>query len=526
VSDVVIIGAGPNGLVAANILTDAGLEVVVCEEQPAPGGAVRSGELTLPGYEHDLFSAFYPFAVASPPIRRLELERWGLRWRRAPLALANPTAAGPTVVLSQDIDETAASLDAFAPGDGDAWRRLYGLWRRIEEPFMEAFTTPFPPVAAAAQIVSRLRVRGAVEFAQLAVRPLRRLAAESFRGAGGGLLIGANALHADLTPDMRGSALPGLILCGLGQHRGYPVPEGGAGRLTDALVARLSAAGGTLHCGSRVERLLVRGGRAVGVRLAGGRALTARVGVLADVGAPQLYSELLGRDVVPARIHRRLRRFRYDHATVKVDWALSSPVPWRSDPVHRAGTVHVAESLEQLSAAAEALECGVVPDRPFLLFGQYAVADSTRAPAGHDTAWAYTHVPQSTRGAWDEAALAGFARRIEDEIERLAPGFRERILGRSVFGPHELEQRDRNLVGGAVNGGTAQWRQELMFRPVIGLGRPETPIDGLLLASASAHPGGGVHGAPGAIAARALLRRAHRRHIFAAPGSIACRIRG
>ena len=513
--DVVVIGAGPNGLVAANLLAQEGLDVVVCEEQAAPGGAVRSGPLTLPGFEHDLFSAFYPFAVASPVMRALELERWGLRWRRAPLVLAHPAADGPTAVLSTDLDETAASLDRFAKGDGDAWRRLYALWRRIEEPFMEAFTTPFPPVAAGLRLAGRLRTRGLLEAARIGVVPLRRFAEERFRGAGGGLLLAGNALHADLTPDSAGGAMFGWILCALGQRHGFPVPEGGAGRLTDALVRRLEAHDGELVCDARAERILVRGGRAVGVRLTGGRELAARVGVLGDVGAPQLYRELLEPHVVPARVLADLERFQYDSSTVKVDWALSAPIPWRSEEARRAGTLHVADGLDALTEGTSALERGLIPARPFLVMGQYGAYDPTRAPRGADTAWAYTHVPQATRGdaggrltgTWDESELAIFAERIEDEVERLAPGFRDLVAARHVSGPRELEQANRNLVGGALNGGTAKFHQQLVFRPIPGLGRPETPVRRLMLASASAHPGGGVHGAPGAIAARALLRR-------------------
>jgi phytoene dehydrogenase-like protein len=515
VIDVIVIGAGPNGLVAANLLAEAGLEVLVCEEQAQPGGAVRSSQLTVPGYEHDMFSAFYPFAVASPAIRRLELERWGLRWRRAPLVVAHPTPDGLTAVLSQDIEETAASLEEFAPGDGEAWKRLYRFWERIEEPFMEAFTTPFPPLVAGARLAGRLRVGGVLALARTAMLPLRRLATERFRGAGGPLLLGGNALHADLTPEMPGSAAFGWILCGIGQRHGYPFPEGGAGRLTDALVARLRSVGGELRCQARVERVLVRGGRAAGVRLADGGALAARVAVLADVGAPQLYHDLLDPAVVPRRTRAALRRFQYDNATIKVDWALSAPVPWESEPARRAGTVHVAESLDFLSEATGSLERQMIPSRPFLVFGQYNVADPTRAPTGHDTAWAYTHVPQDPRGdmrgelrgTWDDAELRIYAERMEAEIERLAPGFGRLVVARNIYGPHELERHDRNLVGGAINGGTAQFHQQVIFRPTPGLGRPETPVPGLLLASASAHPGGGVHGAPGANAARALLAR-------------------
>jgi phytoene dehydrogenase-like protein len=515
VTDVVVIGAGPNGLVAGNLLSDAGLDVVVCEEQAEPGGAVRSGALTVPGYVHDECSAFYPFGVASPAMQRMEVERWGVQWRRTPLVVAHPTPDGPTAILSQDIDETAASLDAFAPGDGETWRRLMELWGRIEEPFMSAFTTPFPPMLAAGRLFARLRVWGALELVRIGLVPLRRLQHEYFRGAGAGLLLGANALHADLTPETPGSAFFGLVLCGIGQRHGFPFPEGGAGRLSDALVRRLRAAGGELRCGERVERVLVRGGRAVGVRLSGGVVVDARVAVLADVGAPQLYEELLDPEHVPPGLRARLRHFQYDNSTIKLDWALSGPVPWNDEPVRRAGTVHIADSLDLLRDATSALERQLIPRRPFLIFGQYDSADSSRAPQGAATAWAYTHVPQRARGdvagrlrgAWDADELELFAQRMEDEVEAHAPGFRRLIVGRSVLGPHELQARNRNLVGGAINGGTAKFHQQLVFRPVPGSGRPETPIDGLLLASASAHPGGGVHGAPGAIAATALLRR-------------------
>lgn len=521
-TDVVVVGAGPNGLVAANMIADAGLGVVVCEEQPQPGGAVRSGELTLPGYQHDWFSGFYPFAVASPAIQQLELERWGLRWCRAPLAVAHPTDQGPTVVLSTDLEETAASLDQFAPGDGETWKRLYRLWSTIEAPFMDAFTTPFPPVVPALRLAAVLRGWGAAHLARLGVVPLRRFAQEAFRGAGGPLLLAGNALHADLTPETPGSTMFGLVLCGLGQHWGFPVPEGGAGQLTAALVHRLTDSGAVIRCESRVDGITVAHGRATGVTLAGGERIPARVAVLADVGAPQLYRELLPPEAVPADVLRRLQRFQYDYSTIKVDWALSQPIPWRSEPVRRAGTVHIAESLDLLSEATSMLERGIVPARPFLVLGQYHGADTSRAPDGAETAWAYGHVPQTVRadaggevrGVWDEHELSVFATRIEEEIERQAPGFRRLIAGRSILGPHELERHNRNLVGGALNGGTTKFHQQLIFRPFLGLGRPETRIRGLYLASASAHPGGGVHGAPGAIAARTMLKRHRARRLL------------
>ena len=421
-TDVVVVGAGANGLVAGNLLAEAGLDVVVCEEQPTPGGAVRSGELTVPGFEHDMFSAFYPFAAASPVIRSLDLERWGVRWRRAPLVVAHPTPDGPTAVLSTDPDVTAASLDAFAAGDGDEWRRLYALWQHVEEPFMQAFTTPFPPILPAARLTARLRGRPLLDVARIGVIPLRRFAEETFKGTGGGLLLAGNALHADLTPDSAGSAMFGWILCAMGQQHGFPVPEGGASRLTEALVRRLEAHGGELMCNAHVTRIPLRRGRATGVQLADGRVIAAKLAVLGDVGAPQLYRELLDPDSLSPRLRGDLDRFQYDNSTIKVDWALSGPIPWTSEEARRAGTLHLAEDLDFLSEATAQLERRVIPTRPFLVFGQYSSYDSTRQPEGTETAWAYTHVPQDTKadgageltGSWDQAELDKYVRRVED----------------------------------------------------------------------------------------------------------------
>jgi phytoene dehydrogenase-like protein len=268
--------------------------------------------------------------------------------------------------------------------------------------------------------------------------------------------------------------------------------------------------------------VLVRDGSAVGVQLADGRSITSRAGVLADVGAPQLYGELIPGESVPPKLLEDLHRFQYDNATVKVDWALSAPIPWTSPQAREAGTIHLAESLDFLTQATSDLERRVIPAKPFIVLGQYSRADPTRQPDGAETAWAYTHVPQRSlgdaggglTGAWDTAELDTYVERIEAEVESYAPGFRALIVGRSAYGPHELEALNRNLVNGAVNGGTAKLHQQFVFRPTSGLGRPETPIKNLLLASASAHPGGGVHGAPGAIAARALLRRHKLRRVL------------
>ncbi|MEN3315240.1 MAG: hypothetical protein V7605_1474 [Acidimicrobiaceae bacterium] len=532
--DAVVVGAGPNGLAGANLLADAGWDVVVLEAEPDPGGAVRSGELTVPGFVHDRFSAFYPLGAASPVLKSLDLERHGLRWRRSPLVLAHPGRDGSCAVLSTDLDETTAALDADAPGDGDAWRSLYGLWQRVGSDLIDALMSPFPPVLPAARLAALLGPAGLSRFARFGLLPVQRMAEEQFSGRGAALLLTGLALHTDLAPDSAVGAMFAWLLCCLGQQVGFPVPEGGAGRLSEALVARLRSQGGRVECGMRVTDVLIRDGKAIGVRTADGTEHRATRAVLADVGAPALYRDMIGPEHLPARVVDDLRHFQYDNSTVKVDWALSGPVPWTAGQARRAGTVHVADGVDHYVEAASQLAQGLIPSRPPLVMGQMGVADPTRSPAGTETAWAYTHVPQRVRGdaggnlegLWDEWESETLAARIEAEIEALAPGFGDLVLGRFIATPATLEASDANLVGGAINGGTSQIHQQLVFRPIPGLARAETPVSRLYLASASAHPGGGVHGAAGANAARAALAADRRGRRFIAVGAAGALLAG
>jgi phytoene dehydrogenase-like protein len=513
--DAVVIGAGPNGLVAANLLADAGWDVLVLEAQPQPGGAVKSAEVTEPGFVSDLYSSFYPLALGSPVMRGLHLEAQGLQWRHAPAVLAHPMLDGRAAVLSRDLDSTAASVGDFHPEDAQAWRELTAEWEALQPYLIDAIMTPFPPVRAGAGLLKRLGGGGALRFARSMTLSVRRFSEERFRGEGAPLLLAGNAMHTDLSPEAPGSGVFGWLLAMLGQTVGFPVPEGGAGELTRALVDRLRTRGGRLECSAPVTQVLVQGGRATGVRVADGRVLAARRAVLADVPAPTLYRTLVGESFLPAKLRDDLEKFVWDDATVKVDWALSGPIPWRADGVRGAGTVHVAGDMEDVSRFGNQLENDYVPEQPFMLLGQMTTTDPTRSPAGTESAWGYTHVPQNPRG--DAAGvLTGdltdpkqqqlFVERMEARIEQFAPGFRDLVLSRHVAFPQDLEAGDANLVGGALGGGTSGLHQQLFLRPTPGLGRPETFVEGLYLASSSAHPGGGVHGACGANAARAALR--------------------
>jgi phytoene dehydrogenase-like protein len=504
--DAVVVGAGPNGLSAAIALARAGRSVLVLEAQDRLGGAVATEDLTLPGFHHDVFSAVYPAAAASPVFARMPLEEHGLRWTHPGVPMAHPLDGGRALALARDVGETAAIIDAVRPGDGASYRELIEPYVRHVGALKATMLSGFPPVQGPARLVAGLGVQGALDFAQILLASAQGFAVKAFRDPGVRGWLYGSAMHGDVPPHNAGSAISAVYLKVLGHAVGWPSPAGGAGRLADALVAVLRAAGGEARTGTPVERVLAERGRVAGVRTRSGDVVRARIVVL-DTSPRGLLA--LAQDELPDPYVRRLLDFRHGPSTVKVDWALDGPVPWEAELPRRAGTVHLGGEADEISRAIHEATTGTLPERPFMLFGQQTVADPTRAPEGKETAWAYTHVPRDVD--WSRE-LDGFVARMEAQVERFAPGFSDLVLARHVMDPAGLQERDANLVHGDVGGGSYELDQ-LVFRPVPSLSPYRTPLRGLYLGSASAFPGGAVHGVPGDAAAKAALLDARVRRV-------------
>ncbi len=499
----VVIGSGPNGLAAAITLARAGLTVTVLEAADRPGGAVATDELTLPGFAHDTFSAVYPAGAASPVFERLPLAEHGLRWIHPEVCCAHPLPDRAGAALYRDVDRTAASLEALSAGDGEGWRAFAAPLLDAYAPLRAAMLSGFPPLAGAAWLTTALGIRGALELARLTLMPAEALARELFRASGTRAWLYGSALHTDAPLGAAGSAIGAAYLNLLGHGSGWPSPEGGAGRLAQALVSYLKSLGGRVRTGAAVTAVATQAGRVTGVRLRGGEGVAAGI-VIADV-MPRALVRLTG-GALPAPYARALTRYRQGPATLKVDWALDGPIPWIDVAARGAGTVHVGGGEDEVVAASRAMATGL-PERPFLLLGQQTVADPTRAPVGQHTAWAYTRGPAAIDWA---AATPAHVERMEAQVERFAPGFRDLILARHVMGPAELQARNDNLVNGDVGGGSYAIDQ-LIFRPLPALIPYRTPVRGLYLGSAATFPGGGVHGVCGRAAARVALAEARLR---------------
>lgn len=502
-ADAVVIGAGHNGLVAAAMLADAGWDVLVLEAQPEPGGAVRSAMFTE-GYVTDLFSAFYPMAAVSPALRDLHLEDHGLRWSHAPAVVAHPRGPGDDAppVIHHDPAATAAALDAAHPGDGGRWLDAFALWQRLKPGLLQTLFAPLPPLRGPLALLRTLGAAETLRTLRLLLLPATAMGEQLFGGDAARLLLLGNAMHADIPVDAPGSGVMGFLLTMLAQDTGWPVPVGGAGRLTAALVDRARSAGVSIECGREVAGIDVRGGRAVAVRTADGRTVRARRAVIADTSAPALFGRLLPPDALPSGLLREMTHFVWDTPVVKVNYAVEQQIPWRCARLADVGTIHLGADAPGLIRWMADLNTATVPDNPFLLMGQMTTADPTRSPAGTQSAWAYSHLP---RRITDTASAERLAAAIDRVIDSYAPGFTDAVVDRTVQRPGDLQTADDNLYAGAVNGGTSQLFQQLIFRPAAGLGRPHTPVDGLYLGSAAIHPGGSVHGVCGRNAARAAL---------------------
>ncbi len=497
--DALVVGSGPNGLSAAITLAQSGWRVLVLEAAGRPGGAVSTDELTLPGFRHDTYSSVYPAGAASPAFARLPLDRHGLRWIHPAACYAHPLPDGRAVALYRDLDRTGESLDRIHAGDGGRWRTFAAPFIRHFHALRDTMLGGFPPVRGTMRLAAGLGPRGTLDFARLMLMPATALGGELFEDDRTRAWLYGSAMHSDVPVRGAGSAIAAAYMNLLGHGVGWPSPEGGAGRLAEALVSYLEELGGAVRTGANVIRFGVERGRVVGVELAEGERLSAPV-VVADV-MPGALARLAG-DELPARYARALGRYRHGPSTLKVDWALDGQIPWAAPEAREAGTVHV------LGAGSEALQgtltTGGLPERPFVLLGQQSIADPSRAPAGKHTAWAYTHGPRSVD--W-ESERDRHVERMEAEVERFAPGFRDRILARHVLGPADLERRNANLVGGDVGGGSYALDQ-VIFRPVPSLAPYRTPVRGLYLGSAATFPGGAVHGVNGRAAARLALAEA------------------
>jgi phytoene dehydrogenase-like protein len=469
--DAIVVGAGPNGLAAAIALARAGRSVRVLEAEATVGGGSRSAELTLPGFIHDVCSAVHPHPLASPFLRELPLDRHGLELVQPEIPLAHPLDDGTAVVLDRSLAATAASIGG---ADGRAYERMLAPLVRDVEKLLPAIFGPLLQLPRHPLALARFGALGLL-------LPVDRLARARFDGPRGRALLAGLAAHSMLRMDERPTAAVALVLALTAHAVGWPVARGGSQRVADALTDHLRSLGGEVETGRRVASVDELG--------------DART-VMLDVTPRQVLA--LAGHRLPSLYRRELRRFRYGPGVFKLDWALDGPIPWRAPECARAGTVHVGGTLEEIAASEAAVVEGRIPERPYVLLAQQSACDPTRAPAGQHTGWAYCHVPSGSPEDMTE--------RIEAQIERFAPGFRDRVLARSAMGPGALERYDENYVGGDINGGRQDLRQ-LFTRPAIRPVPYATPDPRIYICSSSTPPGGGVHGMCGYHAAQAALRR-------------------
>jgi phytoene dehydrogenase-like protein len=465
----VVIGAGPNGLTAAIRLAQDGKRVRVLEANDTIGGGSRSAELTLPGFLHDTCSAIHPTAYGSPFLQTLPLASHGLEWVHPTIPLAHPFDDGTAAIMARSITETGESVGT----DAQAWRGLFGPLVDDFELLLPALLGPFRPPRHPIALA---------RFGFTALRSGHAVAKSRFDGARARGLFAGLAAHSILDLDRAGTAAFGLVLGLFGHSVGWPIAVGGSQRIADALAAHLASLGGVIETGHRVTSL-------DGLDEAGA--------IVFDTGPANLAA--IAGSALPDRYLRQLGRYRYGSGVHKIDWALDGPVPWTAPECGQAGTLHLGGTMEEIVFAEKEVAHGRHPERPFVLIAQQSLFDSTRAPAGHHTLWGYCHVPNGS--------TVNMTDRIEAQIERFAPGFRERIIGRSVMTTSEIEARNANYIGGDINIGMQDLRQ-LYTRPAPRLNPYTTPNRQLYIGSSATPPGGGVHGMSGFHAAESALRRA------------------
>ncbi|HVN85281.1 MAG TPA: NAD(P)/FAD-dependent oxidoreductase [Candidatus Binatia bacterium] len=466
--DAVVVGSGPNGLAAAVELARAGASVLVLEAAEEIGGGTRTAELTLPGFLHDLCSGCHPMGVLSPFLRTLPLDAHGLRWIRPPVSVAHPLDDQPAVLLRRSLDDTARELGQ----DADAYRRAFA-------PFLR------DPHGLLADLLGPLRIPKhpilMARFGAPGLLPATTALRARFRGVRARAVLAGCAAHSIMPLERALTAAVAMIFALTAHVEDWPVAAGGSIAIARALASYLRQLGGRVETGRRVRRLT--------------DIPPARV-VLFDTSPAQLADAC--EPILPARYVRRLRRYRYGPGVFKLDWALDGPIPWRDPRCLDASTVHVGGTLEEIAVAEAAMWRGEHPSRPFLIVVQQSQFDDTRAPAGKHTGYAYCHVPA---GSTVDCTAA-----VEQQIERFAPGFRDRILARHKFGPVDFERANPNDVGGAITGGVSDLFQ-FFTRPVARLDPYSTPNPRLFICSSSTPPGGGVHGMCGYFAAQSAQRR-------------------
>ncbi len=468
--DATVIGSGPNGLAAAILLAQAGQHTLLIEAAPTVGGGMRTAELTLPGFRHDICSAVHPTAQISPFFRSLNLEKFGLTWSHPEIPLAHPLEDGGAAVLHRDLVQTAAELPA---DDGRAYRRLFApLTADLPALAEDLLTTPlhFPkhPFRLA-------------RFGLPALRSAVALAKSRFHSAEAQALIAGNAAHSILPLETSGTAAIGLVLAAAGHAVGWPVARGGSQAIADALAAQFRALGGEIITDWKVTN------RAE---------LPASRVTLFDTNPHRMVE--ICQDTLPLSYHRKLRSYRYGPAVFKMDLALSAPIPWKNAACRLAGTVHVGGTLEEIAHSERACWESRLAEKPYVLVAQASVCDATRAPVGQHTCWAYCHVPHGFAGDASASILS--------QIERFAPGFRDTILASHTMNPVQLEAYNANYRGGDIIGGMQDLWQ-IIKRPVFSFSPWSTPACDVFLCSSSTPPGGGVHGMSGWHAARLALRR-------------------